>query len=173
MGYWKFIKPEQLAAWDKLRSDEQLMRAEGFALAEKFQAKPVFTNDVGRSTFYGVKFDKGFYVAKDLWTKPTSNTGFASWPKARAPKGLSEEHKSLLVIWKENYPKTKVENDQFYTSIGLDWGMLFLTGITYFRFGDAIYVKTGAKPNEDAQAVEILGSEFDSAKREYVDAASA
>ncbi|MFC7776737.1 hypothetical protein ACFQW4_06660 [Pantoea sp. GCM10028869] len=170
MAYWKFIKPEQLAAWDKLRADETKMRAEGKEFAARFGARPVFSNDISRSVFHGVNFNEVFHVAKELWTKPSSNNGFASWPKARAPKGLSEEFKSLSAEWKVNYPQTKVSNDEFYSIIGLDWGMLFISGITYFRHGDAIYVETKAQPKQEAEGVEIVGSVFDAAKREYLDA---
>lgn len=174
MAYWKFIKPEQLAAWDAKAQNEAKLREEGESLAAIFGGKPVFKGDITRTYFHGVKFGSApFYVAKELWTVPKSDNGYSSWPKARPPKGMGEQHKSLKKLWADNYPQTRVSTDDFLKSIGFDWGMLLLYGITYFRVGDAIFVKTGAKPNEDAKAVEILGSEFDSAKREYVDAASA
>lgn len=170
MSYFKYQTPEALAAWDKLKADQKQMRAEGAKFSALFGGRPVFSNDISRSRFHGVKFDDAFYVAKELWTKPTSSTGFASWPKARAPKGLSEEYKALTELWKANYPLASVDNDEFYKAVGFDWGMLLICGVTYFAFDGAVYVSTTAKPKEGFGAVEIVGSEFDKAKAGYLNA---
>ena len=170
MGYWKFTNAEALAAWEKTRADEAQMRKEAAELTSLIGGKPVFKSDITRSTFYGVNFDAAPYLAKELWTVPTGSTGYASWPKARPPKGLKEEHAAVKKLWSDNYPKTKVDNDELYEAIGLDWGMLVLCGLTLFRHGDAIYIQTSATPKDGFGAVEIVGSEFDKARRDYSDA---
>jgi hypothetical protein len=79
---------------------------------------------------------------------------------------MSAEHKALMEIWNSNRPKKSVDVSAFYPAIGLDWGILFMTGFAMFRHADTIYIETGAKPKADAGAVEILGSEYNAAKQE-------
>lgn len=166
MSFFKFTSAEALAGWEKLQGDAKKLRAAGTSFASLFDAKPVFNSDGVREAFYGVKFSGGIYVSADLWTKATSRTGFACWPKSKAPAGMAEEHKALQALWNEQRPKLDVDKAAFFPLIGLDWGTLLFTGITYFRHGDAIYVETSAAPKASAGAIEILGSEYDQAKRE-------
>lgn len=166
MSFFKFTSAEALAGWDKLQADAQELRGAGESFAALFGGKAVFTSDGVRESFAGVKFAGPIYVSSEIWTKPTSRTGFACWPKSKAPAGKSDEHKALSDIWNAQRPKMFVDKAVFYPLLGLDWGTLLFTGITYFRHGDAIYVETPATPKASAGAIEILGSEFDQAKRE-------
>jgi hypothetical protein len=170
MSYFKYSNAEAIAALAKLHSEEKQMCKEGDKFAALFNAKAVYSNDINSSRFHGVRFEDGFYVNPELWTKPTSFKGFACRPKSRAPKGMVEEYKDLNEIWKANFPKAKVNCDEFYKAIGFDWGMLLFCGISYFPFNDAVYVSTTAKPKEGFGAVEIVGSEFDKAKAGFLDA---
>ncbi len=170
MSFFKFTSDAALAGWEKIQADAEQLRAAGNSFAALFGGKAVFTSDGIRESFYGVKFSGAMYVSAELWTKGTSRTGFATWPKSKAPKGLIEEHKALQALWNEQRPKFGVEKGGFFPLIGLDWGTLLFTGITYFRHGDAIYVETSATPEANAGAIEILGSEYDKAKREQQNA---
>lgn len=166
MSFFKFTSAEALTGWDKLQTDAEKLRAAGNAFAAQFDSKPVFSSDGVREAFHGVKFSNGMYVSAELWTKPTSRTGFACWPKSKAPVGMVEEHKALQEIWTEQRPRIEVDKAAFFPLIGLDWGTLLFTGITYFRYGDALFIETSATPKATAGGIEIMGSEFDQAKRE-------
>lgn len=166
MSFYKINTPAAIAAWDVMHQADAALRKQGAAFAELFGARPVFKNDVTSTSFHGIRFDGKFYVSESLWTQPTSNNGFCSWPKAKAPRGMSASHKVLMEMWSSNRPKQSVDVSAFYPAIGLDWGILFMTGFAMFRHADTIYIETGAKPKADAGAVEILGSEYNAAKQE-------
>ncbi|QUG75438.1 hypothetical protein GKQ23_10770 [Erwinia sp. E602] len=164
MSFYKFSTPAALTAWNEMDQQEAELIQQAATFAALFGAKPVFKNDLTCAYLYGVRFDGAAYGDPALWTKPTEQTGYAAWPRAKAPKGMGDEHKALAALWKEQKPLITVKRDSFLQSVGLDWGMLFLTGCTYFRRDDAIYFSTGAKPDPAAGGVEILGSEYQQAK---------
>lgn len=166
MSFYKISTPEALAAWDAMQQAGAELRRQGAAFAKLFGARPVFKNDVTSTSFRGIRFHGTTYVSESLWTQPTNNNGYCSWPKSKAPRGMSAEHKALMEIWNSNRPKTSVDVSAFYPAIGLDWGILFMTGFFMFRHADTIYIETGAKPKADVGAVEILGSEYNAAKQE-------
>ena len=78
---------------------------------------------------------------------------------------MAEQHKALTELWGGQVPKEAVDRAAFYPALGLDWGMLFLTGLAMFRHGDTIYIETGATPKPEAGAIEILGSEYKAARK--------
>ncbi|WP_426817641.1 hypothetical protein ACP3TC_04820 [Winslowiella sp. 2C04] len=164
MSYYKFTTPDALAAWDAMEKKEAEVRQHGKEFAALFGGNPVFRNDLTRASFYGVRFESNPYISAELWTKPNGNNGYSSTPKVKAPKGMGKEAKALAAKWKENYPTLKLDREPMLDALGLDWGMLFITGCHYFRHGDAIYVETGARPKTSAGAIEIIGSEFNEAK---------
>lgn len=166
MSFYKCSTPEALAAWDEVAKQEADLRQQATTFAALFGAEPVFKSDLTRSYLYGVLFDGAAYGDPALWTKSTDKTGYAAWPRAKSPKGMKAEHKALAALWKEQKPSITVKREPFIQSIGLDWGMLLLTGFTYFRHADAIYLETGARPAESANAIEILGSEYHQARKE-------
>lgn len=166
MSFYKFNTPTAIAAWDAMKLADSELRKQGTAFAELFGARPVFKKDVTSTSFHGIRFHGTTYVSASLWTQPTSNNGYCSWPKAKAPRGMSASHKALMELWNGCRPKQSVDVSAFYPAIGLDWGILFMTGFAMFRHADAIYIETGAKPKADAGAIEILGSEYNAAKRE-------
>lgn len=166
MSFYKFSTPEALSAWDDVSKQEADLRQQAATFSALFGAQPVFKSDLTRSYLYGVRFDGVAYGNPALWTKPTEQTGYACWPRAKAPKDMGDPHKALVELWHEQKPAFSVDRTAFFESVGLDWGMLFMTGCAYFRHGDAIYFETGAKPAESASAVEILGSEYQQARKE-------
>lgn len=168
MSFFKFTSAEALAGWERLQADAKELRVAGEAFAALFNGTAVFTSDGVRESFAGVKFSGPIYGTPEIWTKPTSRTGFACWPKSKSPVGRAQEHKALSDIWNAQRPKMCIDKSIFYPLLGFDWGTLLFTGITYFRHGDAIYVETGATPKAAAGGIEILGSEFDQAKRELL-----
>lgn len=164
MSYFKISTPEAIAAWDDLHQKDGDLRKEGQSFADLFGGKAVFINDLTRITFYGVRFDGAPYGSADLWTKPNEKKGYACWPKAKAPRGMNEEHKALTELWNGQAPTVAVDRTVFYPALGLDWGVLFLTGLGMFRNGDTIYFDTGATPKPEVGAIEILGSDYKAAK---------
>ncbi|WP_145489453.1 hypothetical protein [Yersinia aleksiciae] len=171
MSYYKINTTAALAAWD----EEQRLRNElvdnGTAFAALFGAKPIFTTDLTRFSFYGVVFPDTTPTYGDpaIWTKPDSTARYTCRPRQKPPKGLGEESRSLLKMWNENFPSPSVDRDPYFKSLGLDWGMLFLCGLAHFRHGDIIYFNTGATPKEDSGAIEILGTEYKDAENTFND----
>lgn len=165
MSFYKFTTPEVLAAWDAVHKQETDLRQQATTFAALFGAKPVFKSDMMRTYLYGIRFDAAAYLDPGLWTKPTEQTGFACWPRAKAPKGMADNHKALMELWTVQKPDISVDRDPFLESAGLNWGMLFLTGCSYFRHGDTVYFNTGTKPDPAAGGVEILGSDYQLAKK--------
>lgn len=166
MSFYKFTTAAALAAWDLMEKTEADLKQQSRTFAALFGATPVFSNDLTRGSLHGVVFTGPAYVDPALWTKPTDSTGFSCRPRAKAPKGMAAKHKALVALWREQKPAFSVDRTAFFESVGLDWGMLFMTGCAYFRHGNAIYFETGAKPAESASAVEILGSEYQQARKE-------
>jgi hypothetical protein len=80
---------------------------------------------------------------------------------------MSKEHRELWALWDEGYPGESVSREPLWSSLGLDWGMLFICGLEIFRFKDTIYFNTSAKPNLECGAVEITGSEYSAAAEDY------
>lgn len=165
MSYFKISTPEAIAAWNDLNQKDANLRKEGQSFADLFGGKAVFSNDLTRTSFYGVHFDGEPYASPELWTKPTEGKGYACWPKAKAPRGMNEEHKALAELWSGQVPMVAVDRTVFYPAIGLDWGMLFLTGLGIFCHDNTIYFETGSTPNPDVGAIEILGSDYKAAKQ--------
>lgn len=172
MSFYKFTTPAALAAWDEMDHAEKELRSKGKAFAESFGGNAVYKSDLSRLRFYGVSFPGEMYISAQLWIKPMSNTNYASWPRSKPPKGMQDEHKALCDLWKTHHPGNSVSRDEFFVSVGLDWGMLFLTGFQYFRLGDVIYFDTSSTPKADSGDVEILGSEYKDAVKALREAKS-
>lgn len=178
MSYFKFQTEAALAAWDHVEVQTSDLQKTGQAFAELFGGKAVFQYTVTSRWFTGIQFNsqpEGHNPA--LWTAPTKQNGFSSVPLKNFPRGkrwesneqrneAKQQHAELLTKWNDNYPAQRVNKEGLLSSIGFDWGMLFLTGIIYFRLADVIYAETSAKPDAAAMGIEILGSEFADAKRE-------
>jgi hypothetical protein len=166
MGYFKIESEAAIQAWDREELKRKNMQNMATAFAKKFGARPVFKSDITRSYFYGIAFPDGIptYGNPALWTAATVANKFTTTPKRKAPKGLTKEHKELWRLWDEGYPMEKVNREPLWASLGLEWGMLIICGISIFRLENAIYFNSGAKPSKESGAIEILGSEYDKAR---------
>lgn len=165
MSYFKFTTSEALAAWDDMWQKDAALRKAGQSFAKLFGGRAVFNNDITRTSFYGIVFDDQIYASPTLWTAGKENTRYARWPKAKAPRGMAGEHRALTELWNGQYPKDVVDRCGFYRALGLDWGMLFLTGCQWFHQQGAIFIETGATPTPGSGAIEILGSEYKAARK--------
>jgi len=169
MSFYKTTSKAAIQAWDFeiLKRKELNEKAKEFAA--KFGARPVFSTDATRHRFYAVAFPGGVptFGHPSLWTAATDANRYTTAPKRRAPAGMSKEHRELWALWDEGYPGESVSLEPLWSSLGLDWGMLFICGIEIFRFKDAIYFNTSAKPNLECGDVEITGSEYTAAAEDY------
>lgn len=160
MSFWKFSSKEALAAWDEMQRQEDELTAASREFASIFNGKPVYQRTMCDWRFYGVRFDGNEYGNAGLWTKPTSKNGYAQCPRVKVPANLKAESEALWQLWNEKRPRNIADKEAFYQSIGLDWGNLIFSGFSTFRYGDVIYVATGATPKPEAGGAEILGSEY-------------
>ncbi|WP_337038601.1 MULTISPECIES: hypothetical protein [Pseudescherichia] len=173
MSYYKYNSAEALAALADMESQERDLKKLGESFAGIFGGKPVFQKTASDWRFHGIRFEDGMYGSHLLWTKPNANNGWSQQPRVKVPANLKEESKALWFLWNEKRPDLIVSRDQFYESLGLDWGNLLFGGFEMFRLGDVIFVGTGCTPKSESGAVEILGSEYISAKLKAVDENSA
>lgn len=167
MSYFKFTSEKALTAWSAIQAKDAELRKQSMSFAALFGGIPVHSTSITSTTFHGVLFSSSPYVSAALWTKPAQKDGYSRRPRARAPKGLETEHAALKLLWNGQAPTESVDLTELYPAIGLDWGMLFLTGLHMFRFSGAVYVETGATPAPEADPIEILGSEFHAARKAY------
>ncbi|EMM5104270.1 hypothetical protein WAT02_002274 [Serratia marcescens] len=169
MSFYKTTTEAAIQAWDfeSLKRKELNEKAKEFAA--KFGAKALYYTDAVEHRFYAVAFPDGVptFGHRSLWTAATAANRFTTTPKRKAPKGLGKEHKELLEMWDEGYPKETVSRETLWSALGLDWGTLIISGIAIFRLKDAIYFKTSAKPKLEFGAVEIMGSEYSAAAEDY------
>ena len=165
MSFWKFSSKEALAAWDEMERQEAELKKQGDEFSALFGGKPVYQKTACDWRFYGVRFDGREYNNPALWTKATSKNGYAQQPRVKVPSALKRESEALWQLWNEHRPHKIADREAFYQSIGLDWGNLLFSGFAMFRHGDVIYVETGATPKAEAGGVEILGSEYDAARK--------
>ncbi|HIH5647600.1 TPA: hypothetical protein ACYSHR_004467 [Serratia marcescens] len=169
MSFYKTTNEAAIQAWDfeSLKRKELNEKAKEFAA--KFGARPAFNTDATRHRFYAVAFPDGVptFGHPSLWTAATAANSYTTTPKRRAPAGMSKEHRELWALWYEGYPGESVSREPLWSSLGLDWGMLFICGLAIFRFKDVIYFNTSAKPNLEFGAVEITGSEYSAAAEDY------
>ncbi|WP_432745823.1 hypothetical protein ABXJ76_07965 [Methylobacter sp. G7] len=105
-----------------------------------------------------------------FWTKPNRNDR-SQQPRNKVTKMTAEEkqsHKKLLEQWASEYPKMRPNKDEFYKSIGTNWGNIFLNGIGFFIHNESVYIHTDASLGENV--TEILGSVFEAAKADFLKA---
>ena len=163
MSYYKINTAAAIAAWHV--EDEVLKRLqrESREFAKRFGAIAVFERSINTISFRGVRLASPAHPT--IWTKPTQNNGWICQPLKKAPVGLKDEHATLIAEWEEYRPKFTVDQDPLFEALGIDWGMLFLSGYTLFMHDNEIYLDVKAVPRPNAEAVEILGSVFNEAKK--------
>ena len=169
MSYYKIEKKSAIQTWNFECLKRKELNELATAFAAKFGAKPVFKTDATRHYFYAIAFHNGIptFGHPALWTAATAANHFTTTPKRKSPAGLGKEHKELWALWDDGYPGETVSREPLWSLLGLNWGMLFLCGISIFRLNDVIYFSTSAKPDMEFGAVEIIGSEYDAAYEGY------
>lgn len=134
------------------------------------------------NNYQGYSWEKNQPIREDkiLWTSPNSNN--ISWPRKSLTKShfkdlirnmsdeeageLMKKKRSELKVLQDEYNEmTKgidsISFDRFFESIGTDWGNLMFSGLNWFEFGGFVYLASGM--DLSSNAIEILGSEFESA----------
>lgn len=165
MSYFKFSTAESLAAYKEMIRQEQELKRVCQSFCALFGGKPVYFRSAADTRFSGIKFDGVPYNGAELWTKPVPRDSFVQYPRKRVPAALREKSEALHAIWNEQRPDYKADKEAFYQSIGLDWGNLLFSGFTMFLHDDVIYVSAGATPKPEAGGIEILGSEYNAARK--------
>ncbi|NDL64814.1 hypothetical protein [Acerihabitans arboris] len=164
MSYYKYTTSTVLGVWDEVERLEAEFKSNCSMFCDLFGGKPVYKYDVTRVSFYGISFDERPYQDPGLWTKGEAKSRYACWPRKKVPAPLKEQSRALFELWLDEMPNGYVDRDLLNKAMGLDWGMLIITGYAMFRHEDAIYLQTDAKPEKGAGASEILGSDFDLAR---------
>lgn len=165
-AFYKSSDSELMAAWSTYKAEVGSVRAAGKEFAAHFGGKLLMHSDFHGCSVAGVCFQP----AKDdpLWTKPDAQRAGEQHPRYSLRKGTKEQRQALaelLMEWSKHFPKQKADLAPVLAAMGTDWGDLFFCGIAYFQHGGAIYVSTSAKLAPCM--VEILASEFNTAKAEY------
>lgn len=134
------------------------------------------------NNYQGYSWEKSQPIRDDkiLWTVPNANK--ISWPRTSLTKKHFEslirdmddqEAKELmktkrleLKSLQDKYSEmTKgiesISFDSFFESIGTDWGNLMFSGLNWFECDGYVYLASGM--DLSSSAIEILGSEFESA----------
>ncbi|MBP1128886.1 MULTISPECIES: hypothetical protein [Serratia] len=169
MSFYKIEKKTAIQAWDFECLKRKELNEKANEFAAKFGATAVFTTDATRHRFYAVAFPDGVptFGHPSLWTAATAANRYTTTPKRKAPTGLSKEHRELWALWDEGYPSEAVSREFLWSSLGLDWGVLFICGLSIFRFKNTIYFNTSAKPNLEFGAIEITGTEYSTAAEDF------
>jgi hypothetical protein len=166
MPFYKTSDKNVLAAFAAYAEQNTEIDAQAKAFADLFGAKPVYRLDFSGRSFFGLKFTPA--LSSPLWTKPRDgdtqqprsvlhrDISRTSTPEAR--KRLNAELKTLNAKYSDNFPKGKALLDQFWESMGTDWGSLLLSGVGFFPTDEIIYVTTSARLND--RVTEILESEY-------------
>ncbi|HGY4723309.1 TPA: hypothetical protein ACNV1G_004558 [Citrobacter amalonaticus] len=166
MKYFKYIHEAATEAMDNLYVARQALFDEGVAFCQRFGGRPVFGESITDVSFRGIKFNDPLPEVPEIWTKPEHDSG-ACWPRKRVPSSLRQASNDLHHEWDAHRPRSRVNSEALYTALGLNWGMLILTGATYFRYQGVVYLATSSTPEASAGAVEILGSEYEAAYRAH------
>ena len=165
MSYYKNETQPVLEILAKVKAEKIALYDECLSFAKQFGAKPIIAHDGTRHSFYGVAFSDGnFYENADLWTTPNINLGGACWPRKKVPATLKAKSNELHKLWAAR-PTNEASSEPVYEMLGLDsMEMRICGGGQLFSTPMGVYVKSYVKPDPNIGTVEILGSEFESAK---------
>lgn len=162
MSYYRYDSPEVLAALRKRNAEGEELVKRATAFCKLFGGRPVFTADVNRSRFRGVELpDTADF---NIWTKPSYATP-VSWPRVKVKAAHREAWQGVKNKWAEYRLNEDVRMDEFYDAMGVDWANLWLSGASFFEHNDAVYLQTGMVPKPESGVIEILGSEYDAARK--------
>jgi hypothetical protein len=100
-----------------------------------------------------------------LWTRPDPKNNRAQRPRRTLQRATAEEKLELIELrekWVKSHPTKVVSFAPVLKAMGTEWGDLLFHSFSYFQHDGLVYVGTSAPLNDGM--VEILGSEFDTAK---------
>lgn len=156
--YYRTSSPEVLTAYKEMIVAAKNMRAELEKSCSAFNAEPVIMQSVDSYKFIGMRL-KNYSTRRDahLWTKPDLKAGFSSRPRSRVT-GYSKEIKDLKLKFVDSTKSIKsVSKEQFYKSIGTNWGDILFCGLEVTEREGALFLKTAA---ELQNCIEITGTEY-------------
>lgn len=158
--YYRFTQPYVLAAVKVYGEQVAELHRQAVALADAFDAKPVYQTGVSGRSFYGIKFAAP--LASELWTKPTKQTAGCQFPRMRVRSALRNELQQIRDRWAALKPTMKPDLDAVWKACGTDWGVLIMHGVGYVMTPDAFYICTSATL---ADGEEITGGQYDAASK--------
>ena len=162
---YKTTDTSVLDAWNCHLEEKRQINADMKAFAAHFDAEAVLVRNIHGVRFHGLQLN-GFNSRSDadLWTKPSRDFS-VSRPRATC-KGKADELKALQEKYKSLKPaRDEASYEPIYNALGFNWGALFMQGgFSAFELTGTLYVKT---PIQVKNATEILGSEFDDAKKTF------
>lgn len=166
---------ESVRAWDEKLKALHLKREQ---MAQTFGGPGSPMHSGGDKYVGGVKIS----ASKDLdvhWCRP-DEYGYRSLRTApKLLKGtekparaqIKAEHARLQALWAEHCPG-RINSDDVWKIIGLDWGMIWLSGGVFFELDGAVYLHLGFKLSDDGGQVqgakEIMASELEAARQQVV-----
>lgn len=195
--YYKTSDEKVLSAIRKLNKEKDELIAKSNILAAKFNAKAMTSTSTTGARFAGIvlnnyhgfSWGRGSPIREDkiLWTAPNSNN--ISWPRSSLTKkhfepwvrGMDDVEKSDYIRDKRAQLKdlqseynslsagiNSIRFDDFFESIGTDWGNMMFSGIKWLELDGIVYLATSQDLANVAD--EILGSEFEAAHTKNRDA---
>lgn len=168
MRYYKTNKPEAIEASRKYLADVITVQRAGEAFAARYPgARPLFKTDVFGREFHGLLFEP--VMTSPLWTRPLRASGGIQRPRTTLERGTTGEDRVRMIAalaevneaWNEHMPRERADRIPVWDALGTDWGSVMMGGFQSFEQDGFIYMRTAIC---SVDGVEILGSEYDSAK---------
>lgn len=166
--FYKTDNPTVLAAINELSAQRVALRANAENFAREFDAVPVILRDNDSFYFAGLKFNNTPKLNFDVWRKP-SNHGYCELRAKPTKAAYKAEWEAEKAKYEELHSKhfaggTVVSIEPFYRTLGFDSGSLLFVKFSCFEHNGVVYVDTGLTL---INAVEILGSDYNAAEKEY------
>lgn len=166
MSFFKTNDPVVLEAIKQYIDDVTQLHEQCNSFGAMFSADKTIMHSTYACRWFGGLV---FIPSKDskFWTKPDRKDR-TQRPRNKV-SGMTEEekesHAKLLEQWQSYYPKKRPSKDDFYKTIGTDWGHVLFSGFGFFVHKDSVYIETSLTlgPN----VTEILGSEYKAAKAAF------
>jgi hypothetical protein len=161
LRYYKTIEGSAAnAAYLVVKQQSEIMKQQAKQFAELFDGEPLFSTSMTGREFAGIQLNN-FENRPDnhLWTKPTSQNGGVSRPRAKPLCAAhKKEQEALNNRYMQNTPAIKEASFKpLFESLGSDWGQMLFCGISFFEHERILYISTKA---ELANCTEILASEY-------------
>lgn len=165
MSFFKISNNEAVQTFKEFEANKVELIEQASKLAAHFGGKPVFSNRADFVSFAGIKFEHFEELENNhLWTKPKASNGFKSSPKYGKQKGADRDTLETIRKKYNAMLPVQVSREPLLKAIGTDWGNCLFTPLSLFLHDDTIYLDTRLTLKD---ATEILGSEYEAAKRDY------